>query len=135
MRFRQKTRLIDQAMVVLGLLFLLRIAFVHHFSASSQLWMMVLPLLALEIVLDKSFIYWECNSSGLRERRFWRIKEVPWEEVRQVGRWRPKAETVAVIYAHPAPLSSSGCIVANPADRAGFLAALRRFAPQAEFWV
>jgi hypothetical protein len=133
MRFRQEIRLLDKAKLVLGLLCLLRFAFIPHFSATSQWWIIVLPLSALQTILDKSFIYWECNPDGLRERRFWRIKDVPWEEVRQVGRWRPKAETLAVIYAHPAPFSSSGCIVADPADPAGFLAALRQFAPQAVF--
>jgi len=95
--------------------------------------MITWPLLALLRILNNFFVYWECNTSGLRERRIWRNKDVPWEEIRQVGKWRPKDETVAVIFARPAPSFTSGCITADPADRAGFLAALCQYAPQADF--
>ena len=118
----------------MGLLCLLLMAFTPHFNPVSQQWWMIgWPLLALLRILNSIIVYWECAPSGLRERRIWRIKDVQWDQVRQIGRWKPKDDTVAVIFARPAPLSTSGCIVADPTDRAGFLAALRQYAPLANF--
>jgi hypothetical protein len=93
-------------------------------------------LIALQQALNHAFIYWEIGPDGLRERRLWNTKEVPWQEVVHVGSWHPKntaSDYLEIEYARPAPKSDRGSVIANPEDRSGFLAALHRFATQASF--
>jgi hypothetical protein len=88
-------------------------------------------LVALQVALSRYFIYWEIDSAGLRERRYWIVKEVAWVEVTHVGsfpRNSPTSDTLEVDYIR-------GRIVAKPEDRREFISALRRFAPQANFEV
>jgi hypothetical protein len=96
----------------------------------------LIVLLAIQRVLLHAFVYWDVLSDGLRERRLWNTREVAWREVQHVGGWRPSqpsSDSLAIDFARPAPLSDRGSIIANPEDREEFIAALRRFAPQAAF--
>jgi hypothetical protein len=91
---------------------------------------------ASTIVLTNVLVYWDVNSNCLRERRLWHTREVAWSEVTHVGAWNPEqpaSDTLAIHYARPAPMSDKGDVIANPDDRQQFIAALRRFAPQATF--
>jgi hypothetical protein len=93
-------------------------------------------LLASERVLVQRFIYWDVDDDGLRERRLWKKKEVAWRNVRHVGAWNPKqpaSDYLAIDFTRSAPAPGRSRIIANPEDRAAFIAALRRFAPQAAF--
>lgn len=134
MRFRPKFGLQGWSWVALGCLSTLLLARAH----SNRLLWSVWPILALQFIFGKVFIYWEVDASGLHERRFWRRKEIAWDEITHVGSWipsQPGSDYVAVDYGRPAPMSDRGSVIANPADRAEFIAALRRFAPQADFEV
>jgi hypothetical protein len=88
-------------------------------------------------ILSYLFTYWELDSSSLRQHSYWSTKEVAWEEVTHVGglNGRPSSAVLEVDYARPAPMSDRGHILASPEDRQQFIAALRRFAPQAAFEV
>jgi len=93
-------------------------------------------LVGFAIVYDYLFDYWELDSAGLRRRHFWRKQEVAWDEVRKVGRytlWGLPSGHLEVDYARPTAKSGRGRILANPADRTGFIAAMRRFAPPGTF--
>jgi len=90
--------------------------------------------MAVQRALFQAFIYWEVNPSHLRERRLWNTKEIPWKDVVHIGCWHlnePSSDYLEIDYARPAPLSDRGSVIANPEDRSGFLAALHRFATQA----
>lgn len=86
--------------------------------------------------LSQAFIYWDVDPEGLRERRLLSTRSIPWQEVVHVGSWRPNqpaSDYLEIDYARPAPISDRGTVIANPEDRSGFISALRRFAPQANF--
>jgi hypothetical protein len=98
----------------------------------------VFCVLALQRILNHSFTYWDVDAKGVRERRFWREKSVAWQEVDRVSAWnrrQPWSDFLAIHYARSSPSHDSGSIVANPKDREGFLADLRKHAPQALFEV
>jgi hypothetical protein len=81
-----------------------------------------------------AFTFWDFESSGLRERRLWKTTMIPWTEVTYIGPWQSaKSKWIAVEYERKTPLSDRGRIVAIPARREAFIAALRQFAPQAQF--
>ena len=83
-------------------------------------------------ILMRQLTYWEFDSLCFRERRFWSVKEVPWEMVDRVGSIHPY---VTVYCDGRAPMACQGGIVAKPKDRAQFIAALRQFATHAKFYV
>ncbi len=96
----------------------------------------LIVLFAMQRVLLHAFTYWDVLSDCLRERRLWNTREVAWREVQHVGGWRPSqpsSDSLAIDFARPAPLSDRGSIIAHPEDRSAFIAALRKFAPQAAF--
>lgn len=137
MRFRAKFRLLDWGCVALGLLYLFRMIFGPHTLAFGW-WGMVWPIFALEFVLLNRFVYWEIKTDGLRERRLWSVREVPWQEVTHVRPWRenkPSSAYLAIDFARSAPMSDRGTVIANPEARSQFIGALRKFAPKAEFEV
>jgi hypothetical protein len=101
----------------------------RNIGSTACIWTIVASL----FILHHIFIYWELDSDSLKERRFWNKKEVAWKEVTHVGNSAPTSNFLAVDYARPAPMSDHGQIIANPEDRLQFIAALRRFAPNAEF--
>jgi len=88
-------------------------------------------------ILTKTLTWWDLDSDGLKERRLWYTREIPWREVLRVGglNSRPASRILAIDYARPAPMSDRGQILASPGDRAQFLAALHRFVPTADFEV
>jgi hypothetical protein len=93
-------------------------------------------LQALVRGLSHAFYYWELNADGLRQRNFWRVKTIPWEEVTWVGSAIPKQPSsgfLQVDYARPAPMSDRGQIRANPDNREQFIRTMRKYAPQATF--
>jgi hypothetical protein len=100
---------------------------------SSTLFLFVFGLNALIRIVSQVFVYWDVDSSSLREHRLWSTKEVAWQEVARVGLWTPKSTVLEIEYARDAPLSDRGTVIANPGDREQFLAAIHRFAPQAAF--
>ncbi len=94
----------------------------------------VLGLIHAAILLPRILNYWELRPDGLlvrQERGKWLI---PWQEVTRVANW-PAAGPggLQIDYARPAPFSHRGTLYATPGDREGFLAELKRHAPDAEF--
>ncbi len=80
-------------------------------------------------------IWWDVSDSGLTERRLWRTRFIPWEEVYRVGPWRPfrksRGDTIEIEFARTGPLSDRGHFVLLPLERQGLLDAIRAHAPQA----
>jgi hypothetical protein len=82
------------------------------------------------------FNYLDCESIGLRAHGLWRTKVIPWKDVTHVGPVKPKLPKFIVIeYAREASLTGRGHIGFAPKKREVFVAALRQFAPHAEFEV
>jgi hypothetical protein len=80
------------------------------------------------------FTYWDLDRDALRARGLWTTRVIPWSEVTYIGPWESaKSKWIVVEYQRRAPLSDRGRILATPARRADFVAALRQFAPQAQF--
>jgi hypothetical protein len=95
-------------------------------------------LLALFQILSRLLVYWELDESSLRVQSFRTTREIALAEVTHVGGLvpgKPSSACLRVDYARPAPMSEQGYILATPKDRVRFIAALRRFAPQATFEV
>ena len=93
-------------------------------------------LLTLQRVLNHIFVYWDIDSIRLFERRLWNTREIPWCEITNIASWtpdQPSSDFLEVSFARPAPMSDRGSVIANPEDREAFIAALHKFAPQAEF--
>jgi len=101
----------------------------RSWSTVDELTCGLLILAALQLALGRFFLYWEMDSAGLRERRYWNTTDVAWVEVKHVGSFpsnSPASDTLVVDYVR-------GRIVAKPEDRLGFISTLRRYAPQATF--
>jgi hypothetical protein len=136
MRFRAKFGSIGITSVALACFYLFLLLSTRHPEPLKRSFAAVFILLASLKVLSRVFIYWDLKPTGLRERRMWHTREVPWQEIASVGSWNPKqpaSDCLAIDYARPAPLSDRGRILASPADRKQFIAAVRRFAPHAAF--
>ena len=110
------------------------------FRGRSEPWSSeFVALLTLSVLLlyvtTYRFRYWEFRPEGLREHNFWKTRDVAWDELRHVqGRNAvPSAEYVELYAYRPPPMSESFRLIANPGKRDQFLAALRKFAPQAEY--
>jgi hypothetical protein len=108
----------------------------YRHSTDDQLALFLSTFAALVAFYDRIFNYCELDSGGLRQRHFWRYTAVGWDSVTKVGdysRWGLPSEYLEVGYARPEVKSGRGRILANPADRKGFISALRRYASQATF--
>ena len=108
----------------------------HRSDALGSLFVILFVVFGLQRVMNHIFIYWEVNSSGLRECCLWNEKTIPWQEVTRISGWLPEqpwSDSLAIHYARSAPLSDSGTVVATPQDRQQFLADLHRYAPKAAF--
>lgn len=134
MRFRAKFGALGWFWVGVALFYFLWLPFGPH--RDNFAWRAIPPVFyALMMVLSKAIAYWDFNPTHLHERRLWRTRDVPWEEVIHIHARdpaHPSSGYLAVDYARTAPMSDRGTIIANPADRQGFIAALRRSAPQAD---
>jgi hypothetical protein len=91
----------------------------------------VLILSILLFVLSHVLNYWELRNVGLRERKFWKTKEIEWGEVTRVGSLGFSNKFVKISYGHNP--ENSSYILAEPSNLNGFITALRQFVPQAEF--
>ena len=70
--------------------------------------------------------------------RFFATRHIAWDDIKHVGGFNGREASAAmwtVDDSREAPMSDRGQIMANPADRLEFIAALRKFAPQADFEV
>jgi hypothetical protein len=95
-------------------------------------------LLVAYQALGRYFIYWDLNSSGIHEWYFGRKKELipAWGKVLVVRNFLPGMRwdgTVSIYFDNPASKTGFSYFVTTPHQRKDFIAALRRFAPQAKF--
>jgi len=139
MRFHCKFGWVGWLMLALAGMNLIESLFTLHrfgrLETADLISITCLGLCALLAILSKIFVYWDLDATGLHANRFWVHKDVAWPEVALISQYSNNPDCFAIHYSWSPPMSNQGKIWANPADRAGFLAALRRFAPQAEFWV
>jgi hypothetical protein len=139
MRFRAKFDLLDVLYLALPLFMLvLLISEPHHVDPFLRYLTVMWVVVGLVRVLSRIFIYWDVTPNGLRERRLWSARTIPWSEIASVTPWpdgKPMRGSLAIDFARPAPLSSTGRVVANPNRLDEFLAELREHATQARFAV
>lgn len=143
MRFRAKFALIDWAWLAIAAFVLVLLLSGPRRAKDSLVWygFLILLFAAIRVVLY-FFLWWDTTPGGLRERRLWSTRTIPWTEITGVAPWpdgqaggRAHRDSLAIEYARAAPLSDQGRLIANPADREGFLREVRRHAPQASFEV
>lgn len=94
----------------------------------------VLPICVLFFllaVLAYSFTYLDLDSTSLRRRELWKKQEIAWSDVTRVGRLGFGADVVKISYGRS--VENYGWMLASPRNRSGFIDALRRYAPHAEF--
>jgi hypothetical protein len=136
MRFRAKFGLIGWCVVFITCFNVFDSLSIKHSFSSWGVGDTFLAILALQWTLIKTLTYWKMGAGSLHERRLWNAKDIDWQEVTHVGASdseHPDSGYVTIDYARPSPMSDRGRILADPADRALFLATLHKFAPQAEF--
>ena len=135
MRFRAKFGLASWAWLVVALFAALLIpSHPHRLSGAVPLNVGIYVVIALWQVLAYFFIWWDVTPTGLHERRLWSSRTVAWSEITRVGSWPNEAKpsnSVAIHFFRPGPLSAAGQVIASPADRREFLAAIRGHAPGA----
>lgn len=66
----------------------------------------------------------------LRLHKFWKKKEIALQDVTSAGRFGFGTDDVIVRFGHQ--MEDYGYILTQPADRDGFLVAIRQYAPQAK---
>jgi hypothetical protein len=134
MRFRAKFALIDWAGLTLAAFaWLLFFSEPHRVDAPLLWYVTLMNVFAGSRVVLYMFVYWETTIEGLRERRLWSTRTIPWPEITAIGPWpdrHPNRGFLAIEYTRPAPLSDRGTLVANPENREAFLGEIRRHAPQ-----
>jgi hypothetical protein len=139
MRFRAKFDRLDVLYLALPLFMLvLLLSGPQHASPLLRIFAVLWGLLGLFRVLDRFCTYWDVASDGLRERRFWSVRFIPWAQMSSVAPWpdgKPLQGAVVIDFSRPAPLSSTGRVIANPDRLDEFLAELREHALQARFAV
>jgi hypothetical protein len=140
MRFQRKFGILGWFWVIVVCLpvFLLPYVFAYtrHIHTYAVIMLILWAILGLLNILSLRFVYWELDSSSFRIHRLWHVKEIDWDNVTQIGNFHPNyisSNYLEIHYIRSAPRSNLGSITANPADRASFLAAMRRLAHQAKF--
>ena len=139
MRFRQKFPIAQ--IVTAGIWIVLSGLWLHKphaiagirsaYALTGFAWLFVLSM-ALACYF---FIWWDIADDGITERRLWRTKFIPWDEVYRIGIWRPLNKTIGntleIEYARTGPMSDRGSLILLPTKRQSFLNAFRTHAPRA----
>ena len=94
-------------------------------------WIALPPLGAAALSLGVRWVYWELTPSRLIVRRLWKRKEIPWNEVTEVGWLGPMSGTFRINVGHR--IEDYDRLYFEPSDQAGLAAALRKFATHATF--
>jgi hypothetical protein len=90
----------------------------------------VLILSVLLFVLSHFLTYWELAPTFLLERKLWKKKQIAWQDVTRISAPGFSSDKVKISFGR-VPENCS-YIIANPSSRNKFIAALRRFAPNAD---
>jgi hypothetical protein len=81
--------------------------------------------------IAKKTNYWELDSKCLRIRKLRMKRDIPWNEVTDVGWLGNRSGTIRVNIGHNT--ADYDRLYLEPDDLAGLIAELRKFAPHAEF--
>jgi hypothetical protein len=134
MRFRDNTSLLPGLIAGFVCIFafdsLLGRGFYLHWELSFAAFLILSVLLT---ILSHFLTYWELDPACLRERKLWKTKEIAWKDVTRIGRFGFSSDIVKISYGRVPEVCEY--ILANPCDRDRFIAALRRFVPEANFEV
>jgi hypothetical protein len=105
------------------------------FRDRHWIWALIWFVTAALALLIHIFTYLELNSDYLRQRKLWKVQEVPLKDVVSVDCYSLgfASNDVKLTYAASSKAKNPGCIIATPALRGEFFDALRRLAPQATF--
>jgi hypothetical protein len=129
MRFRSKIGAMEGFYLVMaGFSVLMWVNFRHLKTFDYVGWSWV--LLAAVSMFSRAFIYWDTDSSGLTEQRFWRKKHILWQRVTKVG--PDRLGGLRIEFTMQVPAAKPSRITADPANRMQFMAMVHEFAPQAE---
>lgn len=85
---------------------------------------------ALAAVAYRS-MYWELSPRCLLLRTLWKVREIPWNEITRVGWLGNMSGTFSIGVGHR--MEDYDRLYIEPSDQAGFIAALRGYAPHATF--
>jgi hypothetical protein len=102
------------------------------YGFGALIWLLV----SLIVFVRQNFIYWELDSTSLRQLWFWKKTAIHWQEVTRIGLMnykRPASSGLEIDYIHAGPMTERGTMLANPVGREQFIAALRQFAANATF--
>jgi len=102
----------------------------------SRIMAILATAIAFLAVLGHFFLYWEVDSSGLCQRRFWSKKMIAWDKVTRVDEYTfagLPSEWLQVDYVRPTAKSGFNQVRPKPRNRQEFVEALHLFAPHAEF--
>ena len=84
----------------------------HSFAGIIQM------LIGISYFVMYFFTWWRIDDSGLFERRLWKTRTVPWNEITRIGPWRPNDKPnynwIAVEFYRPAPLSDPANSSSSP---------------------
>jgi hypothetical protein len=94
---------------------------------------LIMAVLAVLAVCSQRTVLWEMDTEGLRHRRLWIYTQIGWQDVTRVESLWSSTFDLKIEYNRHGFGPKVGRILTNPADRDAFVAALHRFAPQAEF--
>jgi hypothetical protein len=135
MRFRAKFALIDWAwLAIAAFALLLFLSGPYRAGVFLRWYATVMALFACSRVVLHIFVYWDTSLEGLRERRLWTTRTIPWPQITAVSPWpdrHPNPNCLSIEYARSAPMSDRGTVIANPENREAFLSEIRGHAPQA----
>lgn len=136
MRFRTRFGISGYVSTVMAVFYLFSWARSGHCSTAERWALLAFAAIVAVQGLSRTFVYWDVDASGIRERWFWRTKSVPWNHVKRVvakGNFWGLTDFVTIEYAIPASPSKAFQISAGPTNGRKLTVALRRFATQAEF--
>ena len=70
--------------------------------------------LALSCIVNYFFTWWDVDDSGLTQRRLWKTRTIPWNEITHIGPWQPNSKPIPQWLAqsntpapHPSPTAAN----------------------------
>lgn len=85
--------------------------------------------MVLSVLSGHIFTYWELDSACLRRRQFWKVKEIPWNEVTCVSSLGFSSNCVKIDFVPSMAAPNGNSVFVNDTECSEFIAAARRFAP------
>ena len=132
MRFRANTSLFPWLLVASACVYTFEVLRSRSFYPFWRVNIgLILVLSIFLFVLSHALNYWQLDKGGLLERKFWKTKEIAWEDVTRVGRLGFSDKFVKISYGRTP--EDCSYILADPSNLNGFINALCQFVPQVKF--